>query len=180
MTRRDELIRGYAQALFSVSEAEGALEDVEDELFRFARVVERQSKLREALTDIALPAERKRAMLTDLLEEKATPHTLNLLTFVVESGRARDLPAIVDRLVELAEERRERAVAEVRTAVPLTAERQSKLASALSKATGKRVDLRVVVDPDVVGGVVAKVGDQVFDGSIRRKLELVRERMSEV
>src|SRR5919106_5141631 len=133
VARRDELINGYAQALFSVSEAEGVLEDVEDELFRFARMVERQSKLREALTDMALPAERKRAMLTDLLGEKVSPHTLNLLAFVIESGRARDLPPIVDRLVELAEERREHAVAEVRTAVPLTAERQGKLASALSK-----------------------------------------------
>jgi F-type H+-transporting ATPase subunit delta len=180
VARRDELIQGYAQALFSVSEAEGVLEDVEDELFRFARTVERQSKLREALTDLALPSERKRAVLTDLLGEKATPHTLNLVAFVVESGRARDLPAIVDRLVELAEERRERAVAEVRTAVPLTAERQRKLASALSKATGKRVDLRVLVDPEVVGGVVSRVGDQVFDGSIRRKLELAKERLSEV
>lgn len=180
MARRDELIRGYAQALFSVAEAEGVLEDVEDELFRFARMVERQSKLREALTDAALPPERKRAVLTDLLGEKASPQTLNLLAFVVESGRARDLRGIVEKLVELAEERRERAVAEVRTAVPLTAERQSRLASALSKATGKRVDLRVLVDPEVVGGVVARVGDQVFDGSIRRKLELAKERLSEV
>jgi F-type H+-transporting ATPase subunit delta len=180
VARRDELIQGYAQALFSVAEAEGVLEEVEDELFRFARMVERQSKLREALTDMALPSERKRAMLTDLLGEKATSHTLNLLAFLVESGRARDLPAIVNRLVGLAEERRERAVAEVRTAVPLTAERERRLASALSKATGKRVDLRVVVDPEVVGGVVARVGDQVFDGSIRRKLELARERLSEV
>lgn len=180
MARRDELIGGYAQALFSVAEAEGVLEEVEDELFRFARMVEGQSKLREALTDMALPPERKRAMLTDLLGEKVNPHTLNLLAFVVESGRARDLRAIVDKLVELAEERRERAVAEVRTAVPLTAERQRRLASALSKATGKRVDVRVLVDPEVVGGVVARVGDQVFDGTIRRKLELARERLSEV
>jgi F-type H+-transporting ATPase subunit delta len=180
VARRDELIQGYAQALFSVAEAEGVLEDVEDELFRFARTVERQSELREALTDLALPPERKRAVLTDLLGEKASPHTFNLLAFMVESGRARDLRAIVDRLVELAEERRERAVAEVRTAVPLTEERQRRLATALSKATGKRVDLRVLVDPEVVGGVVARVGDQVFDGSIRRKLELAKERLSEV
>ena len=84
MARRDELINGYAQALFSVAESEEVLDDVEDELFRFARTVERQSKLREALTDIALPPERKRAVLADLLGEKANPHTLNLLAFVVD------------------------------------------------------------------------------------------------
>jgi F-type H+-transporting ATPase subunit delta len=177
---REEVIRGYAQALFSVAEAEGVLDDVEDELFRFAKTVEAQPELREALTDLALPPERKRAVLTDLLGEKASPHTINLLAFVVASGRARNLGGIVDRLVQLAEERREQVVAEVRTAVPLTEERQRRLASALSTATGKRVDLRVLVDPDVIGGVMARVGDQVFDGTIRRKLEQARERLSEV
>jgi F-type H+-transporting ATPase subunit delta len=180
VARRDEMSQGYAQALFTVAEAEGALDAVEDELFRFARTIEQESELREALTDIALPAERKRALLTDLLGERASPHTVNLLAFLVESGRTRDLRAIVDRLVELVEERRKRAVAEVRTAVPLTEERQERLASALSKATGKRVEVRVLVDPEVLGGVVARVGDEVFDGTIRRRLELARERLSEV
>jgi F-type H+-transporting ATPase subunit delta len=170
-----DLIEGYARSLFSVADAEGALEDVESELFHFVRTLERRSDLREALGDLALPTERKRALLEDLLQDRANPLTLNLLSFVVEQGRARELGSIVERLVELAAERRERAVAEVRTAVPLTKERQEKLAAALGKATNKRVELRVVVDPSVVGGVVARVGDQVFDGSIRRKLELARQ-----
>ena len=174
MARR-ELIEGYARSLFSVADAEGALEDVESQLFHFVRELERQPELREALGDIALPGERKRALLEDLLKDQANPHTLNLLLFVVEQGRARELGSIVERLVEFAAERRERAVAEVRTAVPLTKERQQKLAAALGRATGKRVELRVLVDPSVVGGVVARVGDQVFDGTIRRKLELARQ-----
>jgi F-type H+-transporting ATPase subunit delta len=166
--------------MFSVAEAEDALDAVEDELFRFARALEKQQRLREALTDPALPAERKRAVLVDLLGERANPHTVNLLAFIVEQGRARDLGAIVDEVVALAAERRQAAVAEVRTAVPLGAEQRKRLASALEKATGKRIELKVVVDPDVVGGVVARVGDQVIDGSVRRRLELARERMSEV
>jgi F-type H+-transporting ATPase subunit delta len=166
--------------MFSVAEAEDALDAVEDELFRFARALEKQQRLREALTDPALPAERKRAVLGDLLGERANPHTVNLLAFIVEQGRARDLGAIVDEVVALAAERRQAAVAEVRTAVPLGAEQRKRLASALEKATGKRIELKVVVDPDVVGGVVARVGDQVIDGSVRRRLELARERMSEV
>jgi len=181
MARREDLIAGYAQALFSVAEAEGVLDDVGDELFRFARALERQTRLRNALTDIALPAERKRRVLSDVLGKKANPHTVNLLAFVVEQGRARDLGAIVDELVRLAAERRQRAVAEVRTAVPLSGQQRKRLAEALFGATGKQVELKVIVDPEsVIGGVVARVGDQVFDGSVRRRLELARVRMSGV
>lgn len=177
---RDDLIRGYAQALFSVAEAEGALDDVEDELFRFARTLDKEAKLRDALTDISLPAQRKRKLLDDILGQRANPHTVGLLGFVVEQGRARDLAAIVDELVRLAGERRQHVVADVRAAVPLTAAQQKRLAKALSEATGKQVELKVIVDPEsVIGGVVARVGDQVFDGTIKRKLELARERLSE-
>jgi F-type H+-transporting ATPase subunit delta len=177
---RKEAIRGYAEALFAVAEAEDELETVEDELFRFARALEREQRLRDALTDPALPVDRKRAVLTDVLGDRAHPHTVGLLGFVVEQGRAKDLPAIVDELVALSAERRQAAVAEVRTAIPLDAERRERLAEALGAATGKKVELKVVVDPSIVGGVVARVGDQVIDGSIRRRLELARERLSEV
>ncbi len=177
---RTREIRGYAQAIFAVAEAEGALAEVEDELFRFARTVEREAGLREALTDIALPPERKRAVITDLLGERAGPHTVNLLEFIVEQGRARELSAIADELVQLAAERRAQAVAEVRAAVPLSKAQRERLAEALERATGKKVELRVLVDESIIGGVIARVGDQVYDGSVRRKLELARERLSEV
>ena len=174
-----EAIRGYAQALFSVAEAEDALETVEDELFRFARALDGEADLRETLTDPALPVDRKKAVLQDILGERASPHTISIIGFLVEQGKARELTAIVDELVALAAERRKAAVAEVRTAVSLTDKHRNDLAKALEHATGKKVELKVVVDPSVVGGVVARVGDQVIDGSIRRRLELARERMSE-
>jgi F-type H+-transporting ATPase subunit delta len=180
MAAPSEKVRGYAQALLEIADAEGALDVVEDELFRFAKAVEQDSRLRDALTDIALPAERKRAVLEELLGEKANPHTVSLLAFVVGQGRARELGSIAEELVRLAAERRERAVAEVHAAVPLDEEQRTRLAAALSKATGKRIELKVLVDPSVLGGVVARIGDLVIDGSLRRKLELARERMSEV
>ena len=177
---RDTATRGYAEALFQIAQAEGALDAVENELFDFARTVEREPELRQALTDPALPGERKQAVLNELLGGRANPHTTRLLGFVVEQGRARDLASIVDELVRLAAERRRSVVAEVRTAVPLDDERRRRLEAALSRATGRKVELKTVVDPSVVGGVVARVGDQVIDGSIRRRLELARERLSEV
>jgi F-type H+-transporting ATPase subunit delta len=177
---RDDTIRGYAQAIFSVAEAEGALADVEDELFRFARALDAEPRLREALTDIQLPAERKRAVLDELLGERATSQTRNLLGFIVEQGRARELSAIVEELARLAADRRQHAVAEVRTAVPLDEDQRRRLAEALSRASGKTVDVRVIVDESIIGGVVARVGDQVYDGSVQRRLELARTRLSQL
>jgi F-type H+-transporting ATPase subunit delta len=175
---RDRLIRGYAQALFAVAEAEGDLDQVGDELYRFGKTIEARPELRDALTDPSLPADRKRAVLEELLGGKANPHTLNLLIFLVEQGRARDLQRIVTALAEVAAERQRKVVAEVRSAVPLDEDQRARLAEALSKATGKDVELKVLVDPSVIGGAVARVGDQVFDGSVRRKLEIAREQLT--
>ena len=177
MPDREALVQGYAQALLAVAEAEGDLEQVGDELFRFGKTVEREPELRQALTDPALPAARKRSVVEDLLGDKASRHTVTFVGFIVDQGRTKDLPRIIEAVAELAAERRRRAVAEIRTAVPLDAKRRDSLAKALSEATGNDVELKVLVDASVIGGVVARVGDQVFDGSIRRKLELAREQL---
>jgi F-type H+-transporting ATPase subunit delta len=170
-----DLARGYAQALFQVAKAEGALEQVEDELFRFARTLENETRLREALTDPSLPAERRARMVEELLGPKASPHTTNIVAFLVQQGRARELPKIIDSLVQLAAEERNKAVAEVRSATPLDAEQREKLKEAIASATGKQVELKVLVDASVIGGLLVRVGDQVFDGTVRRKLQMARE-----
>ena len=177
MATKDEIVRGYAQALLAVAEAEEDLGTVEDELFAFAKTVERDARLREALTDPALPAENKRAVVKELLGDRANPHTVSILGFLIEQGRAKELGRILDGLAELAAERRKHVVAEVRSAVPLSQERRKKLAEALSKATGKNVEIKVVIDPAVIGGVLARVGDEVFDGTVRTRLEDARERL---
>jgi F-type H+-transporting ATPase subunit delta len=175
MAERDELDDAYAVALFEVAKAEGSLGRVEEELFRFARTLEASDELRETLSDIAIPVDRKQAIVNDLLADRASPVTLALVSFVVAAGRSRDLPAIIDKLVERAAQERDEVVAEVRTAVPLDDDRRTRLEQALSKATGKKVSVKVVVDPSVLGGVLAQVGDTVIDGSIRRRLEQLKE-----
>jgi len=97
--------------------------------------------------------------------------TVTLASFIVEAGRARDLGKIADGVVGLAAERREQAVAEVRSAVPLSDAQRKRLEAALSHATGRTIEAKVVVDPTIVGGVIARVGDLVFDGSIASRLE---------
>lgn len=168
-------IDAYAAALFEVAKAEGSLETVEEELFRVARTLEANDELRTTLSDQAIPGERRQRIVEELLGPRASPVTTALVSFVVGAGRSRDLPAIIDALVRKAAEERAEAVAEVRSAVPLTQDQRQRLAEALSRATGKRVSVKVVVDPSVLGGVVAQVGDTVIDGSVRHRLEVLKE-----
>jgi F-type H+-transporting ATPase subunit delta len=170
-------VEAYANALLEVSRAEGHLADIQDELFRFARTFEGSDELRTALTDPALPRERRIAVVEDLLGGKALQTSAALAAFIVAAGRAGELPAIVDRFVELAAAEQRRAVAEVRTAIELTPEQTDRLREALNRATGKDVEVKVVVDPSVLGGVVARVGDLVIDGSVRHRLEQLREQI---
>ena len=171
----DELINAYADALFEVARAEGSLGRVEDELFSVARTFETNDALRTAITDAGIPIERRLGIVEDLLGGRASSTTTALVSFVVGSGRARDLPKIIDRLVEKAADSRAEAVAEVRSAVPLDEDQRARLTAALGKHTGKKVSLKVVVDPSILGGVVAQIGDMVIDGSIRRRLEQLKE-----
>lgn len=175
---KDALIRGYARALLEVAEAEGELAAVEDELFSFAKAVERETKIREALSEPSLPPENKKGLIRDLLGERANPHAVNLLGFLVDQGRGRDLVRIVERLAEVAAERRQHQLAEVRSAVPLNETQRASLAAALSRATGRTVEVKVVIDPSVIGGVVARVGNEVFDGTLRGRLVEARERLA--
>jgi F-type H+-transporting ATPase subunit delta len=176
----DELIGGYAQALFAVARAEGALPKVEDELYAFGKALEQHTDLRESLTDEALPAENKKAVARDLLGKKANPVTVSLLGFVIDAGHAREITKIVEELARMASTERDHVLAEVRTAVDLSKEQRERLAEALSRATGRTVDVKVVVDPSVIGGVVARVGDEVFDGSIASRLEDAKQALGSV
>ena len=173
----DAMIEGYARALFEVARAEGTLDEVEDELFRFARSYESSDSLRAALTDEHIPAEKRQAIVEDLLGGKTTTTTIQLVSMVVGSGRSRDIPAIVDSLVARASSAKQLDVAEVRTAVALTDDQQARLKAALENATGKSINLKTVVDPSVVGGVVATIGDTVIDDTVRTRIEQLKTRL---
>jgi F-type H+-transporting ATPase subunit delta len=168
-------VHAYAEALLEIASAEGHVERTENELFRVARAFESSDELRTTLTDAMIPADRRTAIVEELLGGRASPLTAAIVSFLVAAGRARDLPEIVDALVARAAEQRAEAVAEVRSAVPLDEDQQARLAEALGRATGKRVSVKVIIDPTVLGGLVARVGDTVIDGSVRSRLEQLKE-----
>jgi F-type H+-transporting ATPase subunit delta len=168
-------IEAWAQALLDIALAEDHLSEVEDELFRFARIIEGNDDLRMALSNPGQPAERRAQIVDDLLENRSLQMTRAIAAFIVGAGRGHDLPAIVARFVELAAQSREHEVAEVRSAVPLDDTQVQKIAAALGRATHKNIEVRVVVDPTLLGGIVATIGDTVIDGTVRHRLEQLKE-----
>jgi len=174
-SKNSQRITNYAEALFAVAITEGQLDEVQDELFRVGRVLDGSDELRDTLSDPHIPASRRQQIVEDLLEGKATGVTIALVSMVVGVGRGRELPAIITELVALAARTKQKSVAEVRSAIDLSADQQARLAAALAKATGKAIELKVIIDPTVIGGLVAQIGDTVIDGSVRSRLGQLRE-----
>ena len=170
-------VEAYARALLEIARAEGHLQEVEDELFRFARIIDGNDELRMALANPGLPLDRRAAIVDELLEGRTLAVTRSAAAFIVGAGRGHDLPAIITRFVELAALARDREVAEVRSAVPLDDAQRQRIAEALSRATRKRVEVKVIVDESVLGGIVATIGDTVIDGTVRHRLDQLKEQI---
>jgi len=166
----DDRSHAYAGALLAVARSEGNVAEVGDELFRFAQLLETNDELRTTLTDPGLPVSRRQQIVEDLLGGKASSTTTSLLSMVVGTGRSRDLTSIIDDLVALSAAEGNREVAEVRAAVALTDDQKQRLTAALETKTGKQIELKVIIDPSVLGGLVAQVGDTVIDGSVKTRL----------
>jgi F-type H+-transporting ATPase subunit delta len=166
-----------AEAVFTAADRSGNLERVEDEVFRFSRIYAQADDLRRALTDPMLPVEAQQSVVTDLLEGKASDATQLLVRGLISRGHAHDLDRALAGLAAMAAARRGSIVAEVRSAVDLDEGRRERLAAALQEAVGRPVELHVVIDPTVVGSLAVRVGDELYDGTVRRQLDTARERL---
>jgi F-type H+-transporting ATPase subunit delta len=160
------------------AQAERRIDDLEDELFRFTRVVEREPLLRNALADPGVPADRKQALVAALLEGKVTPSALRLVKEVVAGPRGRSLERALAEYSRIVAERSRRLIARVRTAVDLTEGQRSRLTSALSTTYGHDVYLNIEVDPEILGGISVQIGDELIDGTVAGRLEDVRRRLA--
>lgn len=170
-----ERIRGYAERVFQEIADQHDLDEVEDELFRFARVLEVNPALRRVLEDTNFPRDARLGVLTDLLGSRVQPSTLRLCGYVLRAGRLRNLVGTYDWLVELVAEERGRRVAEVRSAVELNEEERRRLAASLSRLVGREVEVRVIIDDSVIGGVLIATGDLFIDGTVRLRFERLRD-----
>lgn len=168
-------IDGYASAIFEFADAEGAAARVQSELFAIANAIESNPDLRSALTDPSLPSDRKQRVLDDMLGGRASQVTVNLVGFIASQNRIDDLSEITRRLASREASSHGAKLAEVRSAIPLDESTVQRLKVALAKQVGGPVEVRTVVDPEILGGIVTRVGDVVIDGSVRRSLQSLRQ-----
>ncbi|WP_219468552.1 F0F1 ATP synthase subunit delta [Nonomuraea rhizosphaerae] len=160
------------------AEANRKLDEVEDELFRFGRIVAGSSELRRALTDAAAPEEGKRQLLRDLLGSRVAPTTLRLITQLVAHPRGRSLEVGLEEYARLVAQQRQRLVAVVRSAVELSEEQKRRLTAWLRTSYGRDVHVNVEVDPRVLGGFSVRIGDEIIDTTIVGRIEEVRRRLA--
>jgi F-type H+-transporting ATPase subunit delta len=167
-----------ATADLTAAQQTGALDNVEDELFRFGRIVESSTGLRAALTDPAADLRAKRELLNRLLGGRANPVTERLVVRLVTLPRGRSLEAGLQTLSRLAATRRDRLVAVVTSAVPLSDRQTQRLGAALATLYGHQMHLNLEVDPEVLGGISVRVGDEVIDGTVAERLDEAVRRLA--
>jgi F-type H+-transporting ATPase subunit delta len=170
-------IETYVDSILNIAEAEGVQGQIEEEFSSVVRTIDSNNDLRSKLTDELIPSAVRQQIVEGLLEGKAHRLTAQFISLVIGTGHARDLRDIAERISSRVAKGAGREVAEVRSAVALSDDQQRRLADALSKATGSQINLKVVVDPTVVGGIVATVGDKVIDGSVRNRLDQLKSRL---
>ncbi len=169
--------RQGVRALIGVAQASGALDTVEDELFRFSRIVEADHPLRAALADRGAPLADRQHLVSELLDGRAHPLAVALARRAV-AARQRTFDLTVQSFLALAAQSRRRAIATVTVARPLTDDQRERLRAALVGQLGREVNLHVVLDPDVLGGVRVSVGDEVIEGTVAGRLSAAERQLN--
>jgi F-type H+-transporting ATPase subunit delta len=172
----DSLEQAAVTSVVASAEQDGSASELEDEMFRFDRMLAAQSALRDALSDPAAALEGKQQLITDLVHGKVSEATEQLLLQAV-TGRQRTIAAVLAYYQDVAAARRKRVVATAWVAAPLEDDQRSRLAAALAKEYGQEVHLNVIIDPAVLGGVRVAIGDEVIDSTVSTRLAQASRRL---
>lgn len=165
-------------ALFAAAEKDHSFDTVEDELFRFERILENEGETTALLDEVAVDPSRRTGLLDSLVKDKVSAATLALLHHAVVSPRKRSIVLAIDDLLENAAKRKERTVARVISAVELSDAQVQRLTAALRDIYDREISVRTAIDPDVRGGLVVRVGDEVIDGSVATRLATARSALT--
>ena len=175
----DPINTAYACALFEMAQAEGVISRVEEELFRLRELLKNNPDLLEFLKDLNVRHEGKRKALSDLFQGRVHPLVLNALITLSDQDRAGRVLQVIEEFSASAASATQKVSGEITTAIPLDNATLNRLATELSRVTGKSVQLFQKVDPSILGGAIIKVGEQIIDGSLRRKLDQIKERLAQ-
>ena len=175
----DPINTGYARALFEMAQAEGVVARVEEELFRLRELLKANPELLEFLKDPNVKAEGKRSALGDLFQGRVHPLVLSTLITLSDQDRAGRVLHVIEDFSTVAAAARQTVTGEITTAITLDDATLNRLATELSRITGKNVKLLQKIDPAILGGAIITVGEQIIDGSLRRKLDQIKEKLAQ-
>ena len=175
----DPINTGYARALLELAQAEAVVVRIEEEMFRLRELLKTNPALLEFLKDPNVTREGKRHALVELFQGRVHPLVLNALLTISDSDRTSHLQQIIEEFVILAAAARQKVSGEIITAINLDDATLVRLSAELSRVTGKSVQLFQKVDPAILGGAIIKVGEQVIDSSLRRKLNQIKENLAQ-
>jgi F-type H+-transporting ATPase subunit delta len=174
-TDLEDAIEALARrATLGVAEKDGTLDEVEDQLFRVGRILDREPRLAQLVGDRTQPVEGRVGLLKKVLGAKVSPVTATLLEQAIRVPQGRSLDRAAEQLAELAAARRDRSVAHVRTPVRLSPAQEQQLTESLSRVYGRPISLQVELDESLIGGLVVNVGDELIDGSVSGRLAAAR------
>ena len=171
--------RRYASALADVVLARGEAREVENELVIWQQMLADHNNLRTAFANPTIALDQKRAVLNRLLElSRPRPTTANFLKVLLQNQRLTELAEINKKLADILDQRAGTVAATVTTARPIPADVHERLRGTLASLTGKKVRIEFITDPGLIGGVVARIGSTVYDGSVRNQLQQIKEKMA--
>ncbi len=158
------------EGLLASAQSAGELAEVEDELFRFGQVVDGDNRLAGVLGASSVAPEQRSVLAHSLLDGKARPATVRLVDVALRGFGGRNFAGSMSRMVEMAAERRDRQIAYVTVAIALTDAEETRLANRLAQIYGRQVEVKVTVSPEVLGGASVRIGHDLYDGTVRRRL----------
>ena len=173
------IARRYASALADVTLQRGEAKEVQHELQQWQDVLQSNAALQEVFRNPTIALDKKRAVLSKLIDRaKPRPTTTNFLKVLLQNQRLTEISEINRKLAEILDERAGMVAATVTTARPVPTDIQRSLEQQLTAVTQKKVRLNFQQDPDLIGGLVTRIGSTVYDGSVRNQLQQIRQRMA--
>lgn len=173
------IARRYATALYQEADEAGVLDAVDDDVLMLRRSLESNRQLSNVFVSPVISREKKDAIVQELLKDRVEPLLVQFLRLLIEKDRETITKAVLDRYQDLRDEHRDIVDATVRVARPLTEDDREALTAALEKKTGQSVRLHVEEEPELIGGLMIRIGDRVYDASVRNQLSNLHSRLRE-
>lgn len=168
---------GYTQALFETAKDKNQFQETEKDLEKVAQLLRENQELKKILLHPAIPRQRKIKLIDSLLAPHVSPLVTNFLHLIVEKRREEMLEFVLDGYKQVADLVGGVVRATVQTVIPLTEERLATLKNTLERLSGKKVEINTEINPEILGGVIIRIGNRVIDGSVRSRLANLRRRL---